>query len=401
MQSTIIGAVIVACQEQSMLSLSEERGMALKCYSLTVNMQDAAIVCVCVWLVLLLTLECSGSESQMHELYTSNSSWYTYQNQRSRDFKVRGVRGGDLSQPEVTRVQVRAHQRTLQDGRVVNFRSHSRGKAKGRVISISPVRVGKGKGNKEATKKADQIRISQCNQNRYQNGRSEVRRSFRCDQIGNQNVMQSKAFLCLAIGHGMHPGQSHKIRGDAFWFKGQSELDQSVQVMPPGTQAWVHLRRESGQSAQSLSRRSFRFTFNRQSESGWSKQSMPSRPVWIREKSGSGSVNVKEEILVQALVRIMAVNAVNVSITTTPVLGTLVKIIGQSAQSGLTQLLSAQLSQDQVRSKEVVRNMDSVIFTFMLFVRDISTNEDASLIAVLDQVVQKSLTELAVCGLFA
>eukprot|EP00971_Amphidinium_carterae_P103233 2043458-Amphidinium_carterae.2 len=61
------------------------------------------------------------------------------------------VQGRDQSQPEVTSVQVRAHQRTLQDGRVVNVRSRSRGKGKGRAISMSPVRVekGKGKGSKK------------------------------------------------------------------------------------------------------------------------------------------------------------------------------------------------------------------------------------------------------------
>eukprot|EP00971_Amphidinium_carterae_P273804 5434318-Amphidinium_carterae.1 len=56
----------------------------------------------------------------------------------------------DLSQPEVTRVYVRSHQRTLPDGRVMTIRSHSRSRGRsGRSVTFSPDRVihpkGKGK----------------------------------------------------------------------------------------------------------------------------------------------------------------------------------------------------------------------------------------------------------------
>eukprot|EP00971_Amphidinium_carterae_P204016 4048427-Amphidinium_carterae.3 len=78
------------------------------------------------------------------------------------------VQGRDLSQPEVTRVQVRAHQRTLHDGRVVNVRSHSRGKGKGRTITFSPERVTHHKGGLKGRGKVKQARkenhwICQCN----------------------------------------------------------------------------------------------------------------------------------------------------------------------------------------------------------------------------------------------
>eukprot|EP00971_Amphidinium_carterae_P089162 1764536-Amphidinium_carterae.2 len=55
--------------------------------------------------------------------------------------------------------------------------------------------------------------------------------------------------------HGIHPGQSHRIRR-TLWIKGQSDLDQSVQLIP-GVQAWTRWRRESGQSVQSMSLSSF------------------------------------------------------------------------------------------------------------------------------------------------
>eukprot|EP00971_Amphidinium_carterae_P002701 53473-Amphidinium_carterae.3 len=49
---------------------------------------------------------------------------------RSLSSEESEVQGRDLSQPEITRVQVRAHQRTLHDGRVVNVKSHSRSNVK-------------------------------------------------------------------------------------------------------------------------------------------------------------------------------------------------------------------------------------------------------------------------------
>eukprot|EP00971_Amphidinium_carterae_P206308 4093888-Amphidinium_carterae.1 len=65
---------------------------------------------------------------------------------RSLSSEESAVQGRDLSQPEVIRVQVRAHQRTLQDGRIVNVRSHSRRKGKGRSVTLSPERVSQHKG---------------------------------------------------------------------------------------------------------------------------------------------------------------------------------------------------------------------------------------------------------------
>eukprot|EP00971_Amphidinium_carterae_P044762 880512-Amphidinium_carterae.1 len=69
--------------------------------------------------------------------------------------------GRDINQPEVTRVHVRAHQRILQDGRVVRVRSHSRSKGKGRGVTTSPSRVshpkgrvkGKGRGKSSKSRK--------------------------------------------------------------------------------------------------------------------------------------------------------------------------------------------------------------------------------------------------------
>eukprot|EP00971_Amphidinium_carterae_P208611 4138854-Amphidinium_carterae.2 len=94
----------------------------------------------------------------------------------------------------------RWHQRTLQDGRVVN------------VISMSLVRrvKGKGKGSKKVI------------------GQSEYKKTHRCDQIGNQNVLHSKNVFCLGIDHVVHPGKSHRIKGNPFWFKEQSGMDQSM-----------------------------------------------------------------------------------------------------------------------------------------------------------------------------
>eukprot|EP00971_Amphidinium_carterae_P005341 106514-Amphidinium_carterae.1 len=79
------------------------------------------------------------------------------------------VQGRDFSQPEVTRVQVRAHQRTLQEGRVVNDRSHSRSKGKGRSVTFSPERISHCKGGFKSKRKVKQARkenhwISQCSQ---------------------------------------------------------------------------------------------------------------------------------------------------------------------------------------------------------------------------------------------
>eukprot|EP00971_Amphidinium_carterae_P349203 6490894-Amphidinium_carterae.3 len=47
--------------------------------------------------------------------------------------------GGD--EPENTGVHVRAHQRTLYDGRVINVRSHVRSKGRGKRMSVSPVKT--------------------------------------------------------------------------------------------------------------------------------------------------------------------------------------------------------------------------------------------------------------------
>eukprot|EP00971_Amphidinium_carterae_P092643 1835003-Amphidinium_carterae.2 len=140
-QSAVSGAVTVACQEQS--SAIAVRGMALRCYSLTVSMQDVEIMCVWHSLTLECDLEGSGSEEEQRvEEEIGSQDFINMINFSERDVDsfqlvnqdVSGseeseeseVQGWDQSQPVVTRVQVRAHQRTLQDGSVVNVRSHSR-----------------------------------------------------------------------------------------------------------------------------------------------------------------------------------------------------------------------------------------------------------------------------------
>eukprot|EP00971_Amphidinium_carterae_P151480 3003398-Amphidinium_carterae.1 len=84
----------------------------------------------------------TGRDVDSFHLVDQNSS-------RSLSSGESEVQGRDLNQPGVTRVQVRAHQRTFHDGRVVvvNIKSHhSRGKGEGRIITFSPERVTRHKG---------------------------------------------------------------------------------------------------------------------------------------------------------------------------------------------------------------------------------------------------------------
>eukprot|EP00971_Amphidinium_carterae_P001390 27854-Amphidinium_carterae.1 len=97
MQSAINGVVSAACQEQS------------RCSN-----QVCGIRSTLEWTQLVVQDASGSEESEESE-----------------------VQGRDQSQPEVTRVHVRAHQRTLQDGRVVNVRSHSRGTGKKRPHRMS------------------------------------------------------------------------------------------------------------------------------------------------------------------------------------------------------------------------------------------------------------------------
>eukprot|EP00971_Amphidinium_carterae_P008123 160674-Amphidinium_carterae.1 len=50
-----------------------------------------------------------------------------------------------------------------------------------------------------------------------------------------QSYQTVKRIRIMDHDHGIHPGQSHRIRR-TFWIKGESELDQSVQAIPPGVQ---------------------------------------------------------------------------------------------------------------------------------------------------------------------
>eukprot|EP00971_Amphidinium_carterae_P232781 4619811-Amphidinium_carterae.1 len=136
------------------------------------------------------------------------SGWQEEGSSRSLSSEESEVQGRDLSQPEVTRVQVRAHQRTLHDGRVTNVRSHSRGKGKGRTITFSPESATHHKGGFKSKEKE-----SQASKERESLDLSvqSAQRMSRCDLIGNQNVMHSKVLLCFGDSHGIHPGQSHRI----------------------------------------------------------------------------------------------------------------------------------------------------------------------------------------------
>eukprot|EP00971_Amphidinium_carterae_P028409 559414-Amphidinium_carterae.2 len=130
------------------------------------------------------------------------------------------VQGRDFSQPEVTRVQVRAHQRTMQDGRVVNVRSHSRSKGKGRSVTFSPSRATlckggfKGKGKGKSGKQGKRI-IGSVSAVSSEN--ELHKRSHTVDQSvqSGQKTSQPEAVLQHCIVNGIHPGQSHKVR--AVW----------------------------------------------------------------------------------------------------------------------------------------------------------------------------------------
>eukprot|EP00971_Amphidinium_carterae_P075099 1484429-Amphidinium_carterae.1 len=82
-----------------------------------------------------------------------------------------------------------------------------------------------------------------------------------------------KLFFVLALVMGFILGRVTGSEEMHFGSKGQLESDQSVQVIPPGTQAWVEKRIRI---MQSMSRSSL--WFNRQSESRWSVQSMSMPP---------------------------------------------------------------------------------------------------------------------------
>eukprot|EP00971_Amphidinium_carterae_P216376 4294973-Amphidinium_carterae.3 len=130
------------------------------------------------------------------------------------------IQGRD--EPENTGVYVRAHQRTLYDSKVIHVRSHIRSKGKGKTIAVSPVRVLQRQVKRKRKRKQSRKTchgISQC----------------------------SQIILGRVTGSEEHFG-SRDSR--TFWIKGQSDLEQSAQVMP--TQVWAHWRRESGRSVQSM-----------------------------------------------------------------------------------------------------------------------------------------------------